>query len=77
MYKFVVLTDPNTAAGFRMAGLEAYEAASVGEASHLLLSLLKRPIVIPIPGRTRRGEGLSSIERLLRKAIGYNIVLRR
>jgi V/A-type H+-transporting ATPase subunit F len=106
MYKFMVLTDPDTATGFRMAGVEAHEAANAEEARRILPVLLQeedagiiavneeymqglddrlaarieqmaRPIVIPIPGRARGGGGMAYIERLLRRAIGYNIVLRR
>ncbi|MEN6341241.1 MAG: V-type ATP synthase subunit F [Methanospirillum sp.] len=106
MYRFLVLTDPDTAAGFRMAGVETREAANAEEARQVLPALLQeedagiiavseefmqvlddrlmtrieqtaRPIVIPIPGRARRGGGMAYIERLLRRAIGYNIVLRR
>ena len=106
MYKFVVLTDSDTAAGFRMAGVETREAANVEEARRILPELLQdedagiiavseefmqglderltiridqlsRPIVIPIPGRARGGGGMAYIERLLRRAIGYTIVLRR
>jgi V/A-type H+-transporting ATPase subunit F len=106
MFKFMVLTDPDTAAGFRMAGVETREAANVEEARRIQPGLLQdeeagivavseefmqglddrltarieqmaRPIVIPIPGRARGGGGMAYIERLLRRAIGYNIVLRR
>lgn len=106
MYKFMVLTDPDTAAGFRMAGVETREAANAEEVRRILPVLLQdedagiiavseefmqglddrltarieqlsRPIVIPIPGRARGGGGMAYIERLLRRAIGYNIVLRR
>jgi V/A-type H+-transporting ATPase subunit F len=38
---------------------------------------MHRPLVIPIPAKTRELDRRSYIERLLRKAIGYNIVLRR
>ncbi|HIH03605.1 MAG TPA: V-type ATP synthase subunit F [Methanoregulaceae archaeon] len=106
MYKFTVLTDPDTAVGFRMAGVETREAGNAEEARRLLPGLLQeedagiiavseefmqglderlmtrierssRPIVIPIPGRSRQGGGMAYIERLLRRAIGHNIVLRR
>ncbi len=106
MFKFMVLSDPDTASGFRMAGVEAFEAANAEEARQVLPGLLQeedagiiavseefmqglddrlmtrieqmpRPIVIPIPGRARGGGGMAYIERLLRRAIGYNIVLRR
>ncbi len=106
MFKFMVLSDPDTASGFRMAGVEAFEAANAEEARQVLPGLLQeedagiiavsedfmqglderlmtrieqmpRPIVISIPGRARGGGGMAYIERLLRRAIGYNIVLRR
>ena len=106
MFRFLVLTDPDTAAGFRMAGVETREAVNGEEARQVLPALLQeedagiiavseefmqalddrlmtrieqtaRPIVIPIPGRARGGGGMAYIERLLRRAIGYNIVLRR
>lgn len=106
MYRFMVLTDPDTAAGFRMAGVETLEATSPDEVKGLLASLIQdgetgiiavnedfveglderlaarieesaRPIVIPIPGRSRRGGGMAAIEQLLRRAIGYSVVLRR
>ena len=38
---------------------------------------MHRPLVIPIPAKSRELDRRSYIERLLRKAIGYNIVLRR
>ncbi|KAF5062334.1 V-type ATP synthase subunit F [anaerobic digester metagenome] len=106
MYRFMVLTDPDTAAGFRMAGVETQEATSIDEVKGLLASLMQdgetgiiavnedfvqglderlaariedstRPIVIPIPGRSRQGGGMAAIEQLLRRAIGYSVVLRR
>jgi V/A-type H+-transporting ATPase subunit F len=36
-----------------------------------------RPIIISIPSRTRRIDRADYIERMLRRAIGYNIVVRR
>jgi len=36
-----------------------------------------RPIIIPIPARIKGLERTSYIERLLQRAIGYNIVIRR
>jgi len=36
-----------------------------------------RPIVIPIPSRVRQVDRAAYIEGLLRRAIGYNIVVRR
>jgi V/A-type H+-transporting ATPase subunit F len=105
MYKFVVIADPDTSPGYRLAGVEAYDAAGPGQARELLASLsandgigiiavseemldmldekfrdrmerLHRPIVIAVPSRLRTADRRLYIERLLRKAIGYNIVMR-
>ncbi len=38
---------------------------------------MHRPIVIPIPSKAKSLDRASYVERLLKKAIGYNIVLRR
>jgi len=38
---------------------------------------LTRPLIIPIPSKSKELDRQSYIERLLRRAIGYNIVLRR
>lgn len=106
MYKFVVVTDPDTAAGFRLAGVEVIEAAGTEEARKIIPPLLNeddtgivavneefmnvlddklmnriertyRPIIIPIPAGSRQVSRTSYLERLLRRAIGYNVVLRR
>ncbi len=106
MYKFVVVTDPDTAPGYRLAGVEAYEAAGPDKVKELLASLSakesvgiiavseefldaldekfrdrlerqQRPIVIAVPSRLKNVDRKLYIERLLRKAIGYNIVMRR
>ena len=106
MYKFVVVTDPETAAGFRLAGVDTREASGPEEAKKLIPQLLYdddtgiiavnedfmavldeklmakiertyRPIIISIPVRKTGVPKTSYVERLLRKAIGYNIVLRR
>lgn len=106
MYKFVVVTDPETASGFRLAGVDVLEASNAEEAKTVIPSLLfkddtgivavnedfmasldeklmeriektHRPIIIPIPSRTRQIDRTDYIERLLRRAIGYNIVVRR
>jgi V/A-type H+-transporting ATPase subunit F len=42
-----------------------------------MLEKLARPLIIPIPSKSKELDRRSYIERLLRKAIGYNIVLRR
>lgn len=106
MYRFVVVTDPETAPGFRLAGVEVLEVASTAEAVSVIPALLfkddtgivavnedfmasldanliekiektHRPIIIPIPSRTRQINRVDYIERMLRRAIGYNIVVRR
>jgi V/A-type H+-transporting ATPase subunit F len=38
---------------------------------------MHRPLIIPIPSKSREVDRKTYIERLLRKAIGYNIVLKR
>jgi len=38
---------------------------------------MHRPLIIPVPSKSRELDRRLYIERLLRKAIGYNIVLRR
>jgi V/A-type H+-transporting ATPase subunit F len=106
MYRFVVVTDPETAPGFRLAGVDVVEAGSVEEARTLIPPLLyrddtgivavneefmagldpkvlgkmertHRPLLIPIPSGAGKGERRGYIERLLQRAIGYNIVVRR
>ena len=106
MYRFMVVTDPESAPGFRLAGVDVVEAAGVEEAGKVIPDLLyrddtgivamneeflagldakvlgkiertHRPIVIPIPSGAGKGEGSGYVERLLRRAIGYNIVVRR
>ncbi len=106
MYKFVVVTDPETAPGFRLGGVDVIEAATVEQAKSIIPILLYRddtgivaineefmsaldekilekiektyrPIIIPIPSKVRGVERESYMERLLQRAIGYNIVLRR
>ena len=106
MYKFVVVTDPDRAAGFRLAGVEVLEAGTLDEARNVISPLLykddigivavneefmlsldeklmdriekmHRPLIIPIPSKSKEVDRRTYIERLLRKAIGYNIVLKR
>ena len=38
---------------------------------------MHRPLIIPIPPKSKEVDRRTYIERLLRKAIGYNIVLKR
>jgi V/A-type H+/Na+-transporting ATPase subunit F len=106
VYKFIVVTDPDTAPGFRLAGVDVMEIQNSEEVRALLPSLLLRddtgiiainedyiasldqktmekiersyrPIIIPIPSGAKRLDRTSYIEGLLRRAIGYNIVLRK
>jgi len=106
MYKFVVVTDPESAPGFRLAGVDVLEASSLDEAKKIIPPLVLkddtgivavsedlmavlddkllekidktyRPIIIPIPARIKSMSKTSYIERLLQRAIGYNIVIRR
>jgi V/A-type H+-transporting ATPase subunit F len=106
MYKFVVVTDPDSAPGFRLAGVDVIEASNLDEAKKIIPPLIYkddtgivaisedfmaaldakllekiektyRPIIIPIPARIKGLERTSYIERLLQRAIGYNIVIRR
>jgi V/A-type H+/Na+-transporting ATPase subunit F len=106
VYKFIVVTDPDTAPGFRLAGVDVVEIQNSEEVRTLLPSLLLkddtgiiainedyiasldekmmeriersyRPIIIPIPSGAKRLARTSYIEGLLRRAIGYNIVLKK
>ncbi len=102
----MVVTDAETAPGFRLAGVEVLVASTVEEAKSVIPPLLykddtgivainedfmasldeklvekiektHRPIVIPIPSRTHQIDRADYIERMLRRAIGYNVVMRR
>jgi V/A-type H+-transporting ATPase subunit F len=106
MYKFVIVTDSERAAGFRLAGAEVFEVQNVEDAKTTIPPLLHkddigivavneeymlaldeklmdriekmhRPLIIPIPAKTKEVDRRTYIERLLKKAIGYNIVLKR
>jgi V/A-type H+-transporting ATPase subunit F len=106
MYKFIVVTDPDSAPGFRLAGVDVLEASGLDDAKKIIPPLIYkddtgiiaisedfmavldekllekinktyRPIIIPIPSRIKGIDRTSYIERLLQRAIGYNIVLRR
>ncbi|MDD1724177.1 MAG: V-type ATP synthase subunit F [Methanospirillum sp.] len=105
MYKIVVITDPDTGDGFRLAGASVIEVQNPEEASKIIPPVLNdeeigivavredfmacldktllsrieqcyRPIIIPIPAPRIGGTMGSYIEFLLKKAIGYNIVMR-
>ena len=106
MFRFVVVTDPDRASGFRLAGAEVIEASDAGQARGLIPPLLyrddigivavneeymlsldeklmdriekmHRPLIIPLPSKSKEIDRRTYIERLLRKAIGYNIVIKR
>lgn len=109
MYKVVVLTDSETADGFRLAGVDVEVADSNEMARKTLNSLLDddssgiiavnermmagidertqkkidsiyRPIVIslPIKEKLEMGEDHRAyLSRLIRRAIGFDITLRR
>lgn len=105
MYKVVVITDPESATGFRLAGSDVLEAEDYHEASQLISILIHEeetgiiairedylanldnslfeqiercyhPVIIPIPAPRKGDEVSGYIERLLRRAIGYNVVMR-
>ncbi len=105
MYKVVVITDPESATGFRLAGSDVMEAEDALDASRALSSLLHEeeagiiairedflanldktlyeqvercyhPVIIPIPAPRKGDEVSGYVERLLRRAIGYNVVMR-
>ncbi|WP_447974708.1 V-type ATP synthase subunit F [Nitrospira sp. Kam-Ns4a] len=109
MARLRVLTDSETALGFRLAGVEVTEVATPAEAGERLLALLRARetgIVIynedfvsavPEPTRTALEESLTPVffalpvartaplgepredylARLLRRAIGYQLKLKR
>jgi V/A-type H+-transporting ATPase subunit F len=106
VYKFVVVTDPDSAPGFRLAGVDVIEASNLDEAKKIIPRLIfkddtgiiaisedlmvvldnklqekidktYRPIIIPSPSKIKGIDRTSYIERLLQRAIGYNIVIRR
>lgn len=105
MFKVVVITDPESATGFRLAGSDVLEVEDSYEASQVLSSLLHEeetgiiairedflanldkslyeqvercyhPVIIPIPAPRKGDEVSGYVERLLRRAIGYNVVMR-
>lgn len=109
MYNLVVLTDPDNAGGFRLAGVDVVVAATVAEARSLLASMLDddetgiiainerlteaiddrlakkiesiyRPIVVSLPIREKlevASDHQAYLARLIRRAIGFDITLRR
>ena len=109
MYKLVVLTDTDTADGFRLAGVDVNVVDSAEMARAQLVSLLDddstgiiavnerlmtavderiqkkidsiyRPIVVSLPIREKLEMGedhRAYLSRLIRRAIGFDITLRR
>ena len=109
MYKLVVLTDTDTADGFRLAGVDVNVVDTPETARAQLASLLDddatgiiavnerlmgaideriqkkidsiyRPIVVSLPIREKLEMGedhRAYLSRLIRRAIGFDITLRR
>ncbi len=109
MYKLVVLTDAESADGFRLAGVDVEVATSSDEARRKLNSLVDddnsgiiavnesmmasiderlqkkidsiyRPIVVSLPLKETLHEEedhRAYLSRLIRRAIGFDITLRR
>jgi vacuolar-type H+-ATPase subunit F/Vma7 len=110
LYKVVVISDKDTVYGFRLAGIESYEAANSEEAKRILITLLNddtigiiglnesfipaidqrtqekidrvyKPIVVALPVREKIeavGDARRSyLARLIRKAVGFDISLRK
>lgn len=109
MARLIVITDPDTALGFRLAGVEATEVSAKEEAAERLLTCLRgkepciviyndeyrtglseksqveleesvSPVFYAIPISQARSGGESRehyLARLLRRAIGYQLKLKR
>jgi V/A-type H+-transporting ATPase subunit F len=109
LYKLVVLTDSDSADGFRLAGVDVEVVESPEEARRKLASLVDedssgiiavnerlmscvderlrkkidsiyRPIVVSLPIREKLEMGedhRAYLSRLIRRAIGFDITLRR
>jgi V/A-type H+-transporting ATPase subunit F len=109
LYKLIVLTDPDTADGFGLAGVTVQVAESQEDARRKLSALIDdddsgivavnesfmtaidertqqkinqsyRPIVISLPIReklTTEEDHRAYLSRLIRRAIGFDITLRR
>jgi V/A-type H+-transporting ATPase subunit F len=109
LYRLIVLTDPDTADGFGLAGVDVVVAESQDDARRKLNTLLDddasgivaineafmadidertqlkinttyRPIVITLPIREKLAteeDHRAYLSRLIRRAIGFDITLRR
>lgn len=109
MYKLVVVTDPENAHGFRLAGVDVVEVRDPQDVRGKIVSLINdddsgiiavnedfmaaiddrtrdriekiyRPIVVPIPARKKievAEERREYLARLIRRAVGFDIKLRR
>ena len=109
MYKLIVLTDPDNADGFRLAGVDVEVASNHDEARRRLNALVDddnsgiiavnesmmaaiderlqhkidsiyRPIVVSLPIKETLHIGedhRAYLSRLIRRAIGFDITLRR
>lgn len=109
MYRLVVLTDPENADGFRLAGVhvEVVESpslagdrlarlldddasgiiavneqfmSSIDERTQKKIDSIYRPLVIMLPVREKLAVGedhRAYLARLIRRAIGFDITLRR
>ena len=105
MANVVVVTGPEAAAGFRLAGVDVREIKGPAELDGVVGLLMRdkgtgiiaisdeylplldpdlmqeiertyRPIIIPIPAGPGEVGGMDYLERLIRRAIGTNIVVR-
>lgn len=105
MYKIIIVTDPETGDGFRLAGATVVEASTAEEAGEVLIPILTaddvgiiavredfmafldktllsqieksyHPVIIPIPAPRMEASMGNYIEMLLKRAIGYNIIMR-
>ncbi len=109
MYKLVVLTDPDNADGFRLAGVDVVVVdgqdavrerlnhllddedagiiavneqmmAAIDERTQRRIDTIYRPLVISLPIREKLALGedhRAYLARLIRRAIGFDITLRR
>lgn len=109
MYKLIVLTDPDNADGFRLAGVDVEVIdredqvrerlnrlldgedsgiiavnetlmAAIDERTQKKIDSIYRPLVISLPIREKLAFGedhRAYLARLIRRAIGFDITLRR